>query len=110
LTTTAFTTVVWLAVTFMTRPEPREHLREFYRQVRPAGPGWKAIARECGIQPAGGEIFANIVNTVLGVVLVYSALFATGAVCLNEISLLTWFAPALLFSGGLLAWRLSRGK
>jgi Na+/proline symporter len=110
LTTTGLTTVVWLAVTFMTRPEPREHLREFYRQVRPAGPGWTAIARECGIHPVRGEILANAVNTVLGIVLIYSALFATGAVCLNELSDLTWYAPALLFSGGLLSWRLARGK
>jgi SSS family solute:Na+ symporter len=40
----AFTTVVWLAVTFLTRPDDEEKLLAFYRKVRPGG-FWGPIAR-----------------------------------------------------------------
>ena len=35
----ALTTVVWVVVTFLTRPADTETLRRFYRKVRPAGRG-----------------------------------------------------------------------
>jgi len=41
----AVTTVVWVAVTFMTKPEPQEHLEKFYKRVRPGG-NWGAIAKK----------------------------------------------------------------
>src|SRR5262249_44814143 len=44
LVTVAITTLVWLFVTFFTAPEPSEKLIQFYRRVRPGGPGWKRIA------------------------------------------------------------------
>ena len=40
------TLVLWLAATFVTRPEPRFHLLAFYTKVRPDGPGWGPIAAE----------------------------------------------------------------
>ena len=44
LTTTAITTLVWLAVTFLTPAEPRPTLEAFYRLVRPDVRGWQPIA------------------------------------------------------------------
>src|SRR5262245_45456496 len=44
----AITTVVWLTVTFMTKPEPAPVLEAFYRRVRPGGPGWAAISTRLG--------------------------------------------------------------
>src|SRR5438874_3573441 len=37
IVTTTVTTIVWLAVTFATRPEPINTLTTFYKRVRPAG-------------------------------------------------------------------------
>src|SRR5438876_3216798 len=48
LVTVAITTVVWLGVTLLTAPEPKEQLVHFYRRVYPAGPGWNRIAAEAG--------------------------------------------------------------
>src|SRR5260221_1136351 len=45
LVTVSLTTIAWLWVTWMTRPEPDGTLQTFYRRVRPQGPGWKPIAR-----------------------------------------------------------------
>ena len=77
--TTAITTVVWLVVTFATSPEPRETLHRFYDKVRPAGRGWSAVATELNIVPPRGEIARSTVCWILGVVLVYSLMFAVGA-------------------------------
>src|SRR5467141_2100472 len=46
LITIAVTTIVWITVTLLTRPADRSKLLEFYRLVRPAGPGWESIRQE----------------------------------------------------------------
>jgi Na+/proline symporter len=80
LVTVGVTTVAWLLVTFLTPPEPREKLIAFYRRVRPAGPGWKAIAAEAGDIGSGPSesLAAQFVNWVLGCVLIYATLFGIG--------------------------------
>jgi len=45
LITVGVTTLVWIAATFATAPEPKDKLLAFYRKVRPPGPGWRVIAR-----------------------------------------------------------------
>ena len=80
LTTVGITTVIWLAATFLTAPEPESKLLDFYRRVRPAGPGWAPIAVRAGVAatPAGEQLLPNVINWVLGIVVVYSTLFAFG--------------------------------
>ncbi len=47
IVTVGITTATWLAVTFLTRPEPKEVLLAFYRRTRPSKTGWGPIARPC---------------------------------------------------------------
>lgn len=79
LTTVGITTVAWIAVTLMTRPTNRERLKEFYRLVRPAGPGWESIRAETGLPPSPDSMAHSLLGWVLGCTLVYSALFGTGS-------------------------------
>jgi hypothetical protein len=81
LTTVAVSTVVWLAVTFLTAPESDQTLDRFYRQVRPGGPGWRRVAQRLGFgdDPIPGGVLSWI-NWVAGLVAVYTAVFAVGAV------------------------------
>ena len=59
LLTVVVTTAIWVAVAWMTTPTDRRVLQEFYRHVRPAGPGWAAVRRECGdLAPSEGFGFA----------------------------------------------------
>ena len=102
IVTTAVTTAVWIAATFATRPEPRETLEAFYRKVRPAGGGWAPIARTTGIAPARGEILRSFRLWILGIVLVYSIMFATGGVIFHLPRERTVFGLLALLSGGLL--------
>lgn len=84
LVTVLVSTIVWVAVTFLTKPEPDEKLRSFYERVRPGGPGWARVSTAMGLGreaiPGGALSFAN---WGLAVVLVYSALFGIGKVVLG---------------------------
>ncbi|HEV8230955.1 MAG TPA: sodium:solute symporter family protein [Thermoanaerobaculia bacterium] len=108
--TTAVTTVVWLAATFGTRPEPREKLAAFYEKVHPAGPGWKRIAGAEGIAARRGEIPRNLLFWVLGTAFVYSIMFGTGALIFRQPTRLDIFGGVALASGGLLFTGLAREK
>jgi Na+/proline symporter len=80
LTTVGITTAVWLTATFATSPEPDAKLVSFYQRVRPAGPGWTAIAARAGVAAAAPaeRLAPSFVNWVLGIVVVYSTLFCLG--------------------------------
>jgi Na+/proline symporter len=85
LVTVSVTTIVWLAVTFITPPEPASTLQAFYRRVRPPGNGWAPVARAAALPPSRESLAREIVNAVLGCVLVYAALFGVGYVLLRSV-------------------------
>ena len=84
LTTTLATTVVWIIVTFATRPEPDEMLDNFYRKVRPDVRGWKHVAARVPDVPANRDLGTNLVAWVLGCGMVYLALFGAGKVIFRQ--------------------------
>jgi hypothetical protein len=106
--TTVATTIVWVAVTFATKPEPMATLTAFYARVRPAGDGWTPVAAAAGLQPVRGAIARNAAMWLCGVVLVYSIMFATGAILFHEPSAMAWLASTVV-SASVLAW-LFRGE
>lgn len=79
LITVATTTVIWVATTYATAPTDKKVLIEFYRKVRPAGPGWKEIRAESGVVGAPARLVDSLLGWVLGCVAVYSALFGAGS-------------------------------
>jgi hypothetical protein len=85
LVVVGITTVVWLAVTFMTAPEPDSVLQAFYARVRPGGPGWARVSEAAGFgrEPIPGGSLAWT-NWVAGVIAVYTTLFGIGKVVLGE--------------------------
>ncbi|HET9529896.1 MAG TPA: sodium:solute symporter family protein [Blastocatellia bacterium] len=107
LLTVAITTVVWLAVTFATAPEPQEKLLSFYRKVRPGGPGWRAIAEEMG-EVEGESLAPKFMNWILGCVLVYSFLFGIGEIVMGEIVKGGAFIAAGLVAGIIIFRNLER--
>ncbi|HKB78598.1 MAG TPA: sodium:solute symporter family protein [Thermoanaerobaculia bacterium] len=98
IVTTAVTTIVWIAVTFATRPESNETLVAFYRRARPADLGWRRLARETGIRGPNVELTRNALAWLLGVVMVYSIMFATGALIFGERQKLVLFGGLLVVS------------
>ncbi|HOO72366.1 MAG TPA: Na+:solute symporter [Spirochaetota bacterium] len=75
------TTIVWLAVTFLTRPVDRETLESFNERVRPGGPGWRTFTSAAA---KGRSQWALFVNWILGIGVVYTALFSIGRIILQE--------------------------
>jgi SSS family solute:Na+ symporter len=84
LITVAVSTVVWLAVTFLTKPEPDEVLLTFYRRVRPNATFWGRIARKATDVPPVHDGRTNFLDWVAGVVMVYLALFGVGKIIFGE--------------------------
>lgn len=96
LITVLVTSVVWLAVTFLTSPETDATLDRFYKQVRPGGPGWRQVADRLGFKAdtiPGGAL--SWVNWIAGLAAVYASVFAVGALVTG--------APARGLAYGLLA-------
>lgn len=92
----AWTTACWLIVTFLTRPEPDAVLIQFYRRVRPGGPGWTRIAAAAG-GPPPERIGGLVIDWIAGVALVYAALFGVGALILRSaVASLPYFAVAAI--------------
>lgn len=97
--TVCITTVVWLVVTFLTRPTSRETLVKFYRLVRPAGPGWKPVAAEAPEIKSPDCLTKSFLGWVVGSMTVYSALFATGSLLYGRITVGLIFAAIFILSG-----------
>jgi len=77
------TTLIWLLVTYLTRPESDEVLLEFYLKIQPGGKGWKHITKKTQLN---AKVFNNqesnlplgILAMLVGCLVVYGCLFTTG--------------------------------
>ncbi|MBA3579768.1 MAG: Na+:solute symporter [Gemmatimonadaceae bacterium] len=85
LVTVAVSTVVWVVVTFATKPESDATLDAFYRRVRPGGPGWVTVSNRLGFGrekiPGGALAWSN---WLAGVIAVYASLFGIGKLVFLE--------------------------
>ena len=79
------TSIVWISVTYLTKPEKDKTLFNFYKQTQPGGPGWeKIIVRARAEGQALMEsnqkwsVPAGILATLVGCITIYGALFSTG--------------------------------
>src|SRR5690242_19221245 len=81
LVVTAVTSLVWIVVTFLTKPEREEVLVKFYRQVRPHVAGWQPVARLVQDVPQTRDLGRNLLSWALGCGMVYLALFGSGRCC-----------------------------
>jgi Na+/proline symporter len=112
LVTVAITTVVWFAVTMLTRAEPVEKLVSFYRRVQPEGPGWNGIAAKAGlsVSHAQGSLALQFVNWILGCILIYGSLFGIGKLIFKEWGLGFLYLFVAIVAGVLISRNLSRGE
>jgi Na+/proline symporter len=102
------TTVVWLAVTFLTPPTDAATLEAFFRRVHPGGPGWAAVAaRVPDVRPDTG-LGRLLVDAVAGVVLVYCTLFAAGKLLFGSYTAGTLYAAAAVAAGTVILRDLAR--
>jgi len=81
--TVGITTAVWLATTFLTRPEPDQTLVAFYRRTRPSS-GWGPIARLAPEVKVTKDGVSNLLDWICGCVMIYGALFGFGKILLKD--------------------------
>ncbi len=103
--TVALTTVVWIAVTWLTPPTDRSVLHSFYVKIRPAGPGWRVIRQETGVAATNDSFTYPLLGWGAGVLFVYSALFGTGSLLYGRAGIATFWLVLLVVSGFAL-WRI----
>jgi hypothetical protein len=100
----AATSVAWIATTLMTRPESEQTLVRFYRLVRPAGPGWTAVAARAGVSASPDSLPTQFLSWVLGCAFVYASLFGAGSVLYGHTAQALVWGVVWIASGAWL-WR-----
>jgi len=105
LATTMVTTIVWLTVTLLTRPEPDEVLLRFYRHVRPDVRGWRQVAAQAPELAPHRDLGSNLVAWAIGCAMIYLCLFGAGKMLLHQFAV----GSALLVGSAICAVMLYRG-
>jgi Na+/proline symporter len=108
LVTVPITTLVWIAVTFLTKPEPHETLLRFYERVRPSPYGWGEVAAAARPGPGTESLGVNAVDWVAGCGLVYGALFGIGKLVLGDVGQGLAYLAAAALCGGVIAYNVTR--
>ena len=79
------TTVIWLIVTFVTKPEDDKVLFDFYKKIQPGGPGWKSTIQRAKHQDLNivtdnstWSVPSGILAMIVGCIMIYGVLFAAG--------------------------------
>ena len=102
------TTVVWLAVTFITKPVDEAKLKDFYRRVHPGGKGWKKISDKLPEVQSDSHYATMFINWLSGIVLVYMMLFGVGKLILGQTGEGFVFVAIGLLAGAVIYRNLSR--
>jgi Na+/proline symporter len=98
--TVACSTVVWLAVTWLTAPEDESTLLAFYRRVRPGAALWGPIAAKATDVVPVRDGFNNLLDWAAGCVMVYATLFGVGHILFGR----TLLGSGLLGVAVVAAW------
>ena len=107
LITVLGSSIVWLTVTFLTKPDSEETLIRFYQKVHPGGRLWKPIADKSGITGDRG-LYWILIDWVVGLLLIYSTLFGMGKIFLGEITLGILLLLLAICSFIFIMWDLNR--
>jgi SSS family solute:Na+ symporter len=78
--TIAFTTVSWVVVTLITKPEPQAQLLKFYNQVQPNG-WWKSVSGE---NLKVDNMLFKVIGWISAIILIYGSLFGIGYFILGD--------------------------
>jgi SSS family solute:Na+ symporter len=108
IVTVSITTVVWLAVTFLTKPESKDTLVSFYRRTHPSAKGWAPIARLAPDVRPSTDGASNLLDWICGCVLIYGVLFGGGKLLLKDFISGSILLTMGLAAGALIYWDLSR--
>jgi len=78
------TTLVWIAATYFTPQTDKQTLFNFYKLIRPGGPGWRHVVNQMDQETDGTtyttawKVPLELLASAIGCLTVFSTLFATG--------------------------------
>jgi len=109
LITIACTTVLWVATAYLGPQTEDSALVNFYKKVRPAGPGWQRIRGIAGVSPEAARADAAALNFPMsllgwftGCITIWSALFTVGNLLYGRMDYFWVLLAVFLVSGGVL--------
>jgi len=77
LVTTGMTALAWLIAMYCTPPEQEATLNEFYRRIRPGGPGWRRQQQATGLPPLQ-DLGWELQRTLAGVGVLFGTMLGVG--------------------------------
>ena len=101
LITIGFTTICWLATAFIGPQTNKNVLIEFYKKIRPFGPGWKHIKEETGIitKATHENIPLALLGWIAGCMTIWSALFMVGNYLYGRFNIALMLSGVFIVSG-----------
>jgi SSS family solute:Na+ symporter len=113
--TVAFTSVCWISTAYLGPETDRGTLIEFYRKVRPFGPGWRKVQVEAGVSDAEAaeylkheNIPLSLIGWVAGCVSIWSSLFTVGNFLYGRMGYTFGLLGVFLVSSAVLVWVVRR--
>lgn len=91
--------VMWIVAMLLTPAESDETLDEFYRRVRPGGPGWKKQRQRTGLTPVQ-DLATDIKRVLAANLLMFGAMFSIGGFLLLQ-PLTGWVSLVVAVAGGM---------
>ena len=104
----AWSTLVWVTVTFLTPSTDEEKLISFYRKVHPGGAGWKSIAAKLPEVKGDSGYLQLFVDWLAGCLMVMFALFGVGKILFGQTQMGILFILIAAAAGAVIYWHLSR--
>lgn len=108
LGTVAITTAAWLVAAFVGPRTDAATLDNFYRLVRPSGPGWHRVREATGLASSPDSLPQALLGWALGVLFIYATMFGIGSLVADRDALAASFGAVALTSGAGLALVLRR--
>lgn len=113
LITIAVTTVCWLLTAYLGPQTDRHTLIEFYRKVRPFGPGWRQVREQMAPEPGDPKATRESIPLALlgwsaGCAVIWSSLFTVGNFLYGRITQAALLLGVFIVSLALLLWVVNR--
>ncbi|MDI6767417.1 MAG: Na+:solute symporter [Bacteroidota bacterium] len=107
LVTIAFTTTCWLTTVFVGPQTDEKTLIEFYKKIKPFGPGWRRIREKAGIIDSAGKTSAEniplaLLGWVTGCTVIWSSLFTVGNFLYGRLAYALGLLGVFIVSGTIL--------
>ncbi len=105
-----WSTIVWISVTFLTKPDEEEKLKSFYKKIHPGGAGWHKISAEMPEVKGDTGYGRLFVNWFAGSIMVMFALFGIGKIIFAEYLTGFIFIAVSIILGFVISYNLSKSN